>query len=147
MASSAAETVIGAAVLAVAGGFLVYAANTADVAVGGKGYELTAEFRAAEGLNIGGDVQIGGVKVGSITDISLNPKNYFAIVTMSIRDNVKVPEDSIAKVASESLLGGNFISIDPGGSDFMLQDKAAFDHTQGSVNLMDIIGRFVQGVE
>ena len=50
MASSAAETVIGAAVLAVAGGFLVYAANTADVAIGGASYPLTAEFRKAEGL-------------------------------------------------------------------------------------------------
>ena len=147
MASNAAETVIGAAVLAVAGGFLVYAANTADVSVGGNAYDLTAEFRAAEGLSIGGNVQIGGVKVGSITDVALNPKNYFAIVTMSIRDDVKVPEDSIAKVASESLLGGNFIAIDPGGSDFMLEDDAEFAHTQGSVNLMDIIGRFIQGVE
>ena len=146
MASSAAETVIGAAVLAVAGGFLVYAANTADVGVGNAGYELKAEFRAAEGLNIGGDVQIGGVKVGSIADVSLNPANYFAVVTMSIREEVKIPEDSIAKVASESLLGGNYIAIDPGGSDFMLEDKSEFEHTQGSVNLMDIIGRFVQGV-
>ena len=147
MASSAAETVIGAAVLAVAGGFLVYAANTADVAVGGGGYELSAEFRSAEGLNVGGDVQIGGVKVGSISEISLNPKNYFAVVTMSLRQEVKIPEDSIAKVASESLLGGNYIAIDPGGSDFMLENKAEFEHTQAPVNLMDIISKFVHGVE
>ena len=147
MASNAAETLIGAAVLAVAGGFLVYAANTADVSVGGSAYDLKAEFRAAEGLSIGGNVQIGGVKIGSITDISLNPKNYFAVVTMSIREDVKVPEDSIAKVASESLLGGNFIAIDPGASDFMLEDEAEFEVTQGSVNLMDIIGRLIQGVE
>lgn len=146
MASSAAETVIGAAVLTVAGGFLVYAANTADVSVGGAAYQLKAEFRAAEGLNVGGDVQIGGVKVGSISDIALNPQNYFAVVSMTIRQDIKVPEDSIAKVASESLLGGNYIAIDPGGSDFMLEDESSFEHTQGSVNLMDIIGRFIQGV-
>ena len=146
MASNAAETLIGALVLAVAGGFLVYAANTADVAVGGAGYALKADFRKAEGLNIGSEVQISGVKIGSVTSVELNPKNYFAVVTMSIRDDVKIPEDSIAKGASESLLGGNYIAIDPGGSDFMLEDKSEFEHTQGSVNLMDIIGRFVQGV-
>ena len=145
MASNAAETLIGALVIAVAGGFLVYAANTADVSVGGGGYALSAEFRKAEGLSIGGDVQISGVKVGSITSISLNPETFRAAVGMSIRDGVKVPEDSLAKIASEGLLGGNFISIDPGGSEFMLESGDSFDHTQGSINLIDLVLKFGQG--
>lgn len=145
MASSAAETVIGAVVLAVAGGFLVYAANTADVSVGGEAYELTAEFRAAEGLGLGGDVQIGGVKVGSITAITLDQDRYRPVVTLSIQSDIKVPEDSIAKISSEGLLGGNFIAIDPGASDYMLEDGAEIEQTQGSVNLMDLVGRFIQG--
>ena len=145
MASNAAETLIGAAVLAVAGGFLVYAANTADISVGGAGYELSADFRKAEGLTVGGDVQISGVKVGSISSVSLNPKNYFASVTMNIRDGVQVPEDSIAKIVSEGLLGGNFITIDPGSSDFMLEPGAPFEHTQGSINLIDLVIKFGQG--
>ena len=145
MASSAAEALIGAVVLAVAGGFLVYAANTADVSLGGEGYELTADFRAAEGLNVGSDVRISGVKVGSITSVGLNEKNYFASVSMAMRDEVKVPEDSIAKIASEGLLGGAFIAIDPGASDFMLEPGAEFDHTQGSVNLIDLVGKAIQG--
>lgn len=145
MASNAAETLIGALVLAVAGGFLVYAANTADVSVGGNGYALKADFRKAEGLNVGGDVQISGVKVGSITSISLNPETYRASVTLSIRDEVKVPEDSLAKIVSEGLLGGNFVTIDPGASDFMLEDGAEFEHTQGSINLIDLVMKFGQG--
>lgn len=147
MASSAAETVIGAAVLAVAGGFLVYAANTADVSVSGGGYGLSAEFRKAEGLSVGGDVQISGVKVGSITGVRLNPDNYRAAVDVSIREGVKIPEDSIAKIVSEGLLGGNFITIDPGNSDFMLEPGAAFEHTQGSINLIDLVLKFGQGSE
>ncbi|MEL7153632.1 MAG: outer membrane lipid asymmetry maintenance protein MlaD [Pseudomonadota bacterium] len=145
MASNAAETLIGALVLAVAGGFLVYAANTADVSVGGGGYALNAEFRKAEGLSIGGDVQISGVKVGSITSISLNPDTFRAAVGLSIRDGVKVPEDSLAKIASEGLLGGNFVAIDPGASEFMLENGDSFDHTQGSVNLIDLVLKFGQG--
>lgn len=145
MASSAAETVIGAAVLAVAGGFLVYAANTADVSVGGGQYGLTAEFRKAEGLSVGSDVQISGVKVGTITNISLNQDTFRAAVNMSIRDGVKIPEDSIAKIVSEGLLGGNFITVDPGGSDFMLEPGAAFEFTQGSINLIDLVLKFGQG--
>lgn len=145
MASNAAETLIGALVLAVAGGFLVYAANTADVSVGGGGYALKAEFRKAEGLNVGGDVQISGVKVGSITSIALNPSTYRASVSLSIRDEIKVPEDSLAKIVSEGLLGGNFVTIDPGASDFMLEDGAEFEHTQGSINLIDLVMKFGQG--
>lgn len=145
MASNAAETLIGALVLAVAGGFLVYAANTADVSVGGGGYGLTADFRKAEGLSVGGDVQISGVKVGSITSIDLNPETFRASVAMSIRDTVKIPEDSLAKIASEGLLGGNFVAVDPGASEFMLEDGASFDHTQGSINLIDLVLKFGQG--
>ncbi|MEM7685217.1 MAG: outer membrane lipid asymmetry maintenance protein MlaD [Paracoccaceae bacterium] len=147
MVSNAAETLIGAVVLAVAGGFLVYAANTADVSVGGGGYDLRAEFRKAEGLSLGGDVQISGVKIGSVTSIELNPETFRASVNMSIRDNVKIPEDSVAKIASEGLLGGNFISVDPGGSDFMLEDGAEFEFTQGSINLIDLVVKFGQGSE
>ena len=147
MASNAAETLIGALVLAVAGGFLVYAANTADVSVGGGGYELKAEFRKAEGLSVGGDVQISGVKVGSITSIALNPETFRASVDLSIREDVKIPQDSVAKIVSEGLLGGNFVAVDPGASDFMLEDGAEFEFTQGSINLIDLVLKFGQGSE
>ncbi|MEM6622395.1 MAG: outer membrane lipid asymmetry maintenance protein MlaD [Pseudomonadota bacterium] len=145
MASNAAETVIGAAVLAVAGGFLVYAANTADVSVGGAGYELTAEFRKAEGLQTGTDVQVSGVKVGRVSQIELNPENFYATVTLSIRPDIQIPEDSIAKIISESLLSGNLIAIDPGASEFMLEPGATFEYTQGSVNWLDLLNKFAQG--
>ena len=144
MASNAAETLIGALVLVVAGGFLVYAANTADVNVGGSAYSLKADFRKAEGLSVGGDVQISGVKIGSIKSIALNPKTYRASVSLSIRDEIKIPEDSIAKIVSEGLLGGNFVTIDPGASDFMLESGAEFEHTQGSINLIDLVMKFGQ---
>ena len=145
MASSAAETVIGAVVLTVASGFLVYAANTADVSVGGTSYDLTAEFRKAEGLSIGSEVQISGVKVGSVTDINLNPKNFRATVDLAIREEIKIPEDSIAKIVSEGLLGGNYVTVDPGASDFMLEPGGGFEHTQGSINLIDLVLKFGQG--
>lgn len=145
MASQATETLIGAVVLAVAGGFLVYAANTADVAFGGAGYPLQAEFRQAEGLSVGSDVRLSGIKVGSITSMGLNRENFFATVTMAIEDDIKLPEDSVAKIASEGLLGGSFIAVDPGASDFMLEPGAAFQYTQGSINLIDLVSKAIHG--
>lgn len=145
MASNAAETLIGAAVLAVAGGFLVYAANTADVSLGGAGYSLSADFRKAEGVDVGGDVQISGVKVGKITGIALNTENYYATISMEIKDDVKIPEDSSVRILSESLLGGNFIAIEPGASEFMLEPGAEFEFTQGTVNILDLVMKFANG--
>jgi phospholipid/cholesterol/gamma-HCH transport system substrate-binding protein len=145
MASHATETLIGAIVVAVAGVFLFYAANTADVSLGGAGYPLQAQFRQADGLAVGGDVRLSGIKIGSITSLALNPDNYFAQVTMAIDEGIRLPEDSIAKIASEGLLGGNFIAVDPGGSDFMLEPGAAFEHTQGSINLIDLVSKAIHG--
>jgi phospholipid/cholesterol/gamma-HCH transport system substrate-binding protein len=146
MSDSAAETVIGAVVLAVAGGFIFYAAQHSDFGTGGD-YEVTAVFRKADGLTVGGDVRISGVKVGSIRQVSLDPKSYSADVRMSIADGVQIPDDSAATVASDGLLGGAHVSIQPGGSEFMLDPGGEITITQGSVNLMDLIGRAVTGGE
>jgi len=145
MASNAAETLIGAVVLTAAAGFLVYAANTADVGVGGQGYELVAKFRKAEGVDVGGDVRIAGIKVGSISAMTLDMKTYFATVTFIIDDGVTVPEDSLAKITSASLLGDSYIAIDPGGSDLMLEPGEELTFTQSSVSVGDLIGKFIMG--
>jgi phospholipid/cholesterol/gamma-HCH transport system substrate-binding protein len=137
MASSAAETVIGAAVLAVAGGFLLYAANTADLSVT-EGYQVSSEFRKIEGLTVGGDVRIAGVKIGSISDISLNTERYRPVVVMTIRNGVKVPEDSLVEITSESLLGGNYLNISPGASDFMIEAGGELE-SEPYVSLADLI--------
>ncbi|MEM0921848.1 MAG: outer membrane lipid asymmetry maintenance protein MlaD [Pseudomonadota bacterium] len=145
MASNTVEALIGGAVLAAAAGFIVYAANTADLGGTSSGYELVAKFRKAEGLAPGGDVRIGGVKVGSVTEMELDPDSYKAIVTLAIRDGVAIPEDSDVKITSSSLLGDNFLAIGPGGSEFMLEDGDEIEFTQDSINLLDLVGRFIAG--
>jgi len=145
MAGSAAETLIGAAVLTVAGGFLIYAANTAEVNVGGSGYELVAKFRKAEGIDIGGDVRIAGIKVGSVAHMGLDPETYFAKVTFVVNSGVKVPEDSTAKITSAGLLGDSFVAIAPGSSNLMLEPGEELTFTQSSVSITDLIGKMVQG--
>jgi len=147
MAGTVAETLIGAAVVITAGGFLVYAANTADIDSATGGYTLTAEFRKAEGVSPGGDVRIAGVKVGSIRDMRLDPKSFKAVLTLSLRQGIEIPEDSSAKVTSASLLGDSFIAIAPGGSEYMLADGESIEFTQSSVNLIDMAGKLIHGAE
>ncbi|SEA11350.1 outer membrane lipid asymmetry maintenance protein MlaD [Rubrimonas cliftonensis] len=144
MASGFAETAVGAAVLAVAAGFIWYAAQHAE-AGGGSSYELTATFRKAEGVTVGGDVRIAGVKVGSVRALELDPRTYQALVRLSVSDSVALPDDSSASVASDGLLGGAHVSIQPGGSETMLVAGDAITFTQGSVSIMDLVGRAITG--
>jgi phospholipid/cholesterol/gamma-HCH transport system substrate-binding protein len=138
------ETLIGAVVLLVAGFFLAFAYTTGGVGSGRvSGYELQARFNRADGLVNGGDVRLSGIKIGTITKQSLDPKTFDAIVTFSVDSRYQLPEDSAVKIASEGLLGGNFISVEPGGSDTALKPGAEVKFTQGSVNLMDLIGQAI----
>jgi phospholipid/cholesterol/gamma-HCH transport system substrate-binding protein len=144
MANNAAEAVIGAVVLAAAGGFLAYAARTADLGLSrGASYELTAAFRKAEGLLVGGDVRVAGVKVGTISALALDPSTYRAVARLAIDNDVKLPEDSDAAIAVEGLLGGAYVAVTPGSSDFMLEAGDEVAYTQGSVNLLDLVGRAI----
>ncbi|MEM1315849.1 MAG: outer membrane lipid asymmetry maintenance protein MlaD [Pseudomonadota bacterium] len=147
MASNAAETAIGAVVLAAAAGFLAYAAQTADIGLsaGAESYTLKAAFRKAEGVGVGGDVRIAGVKVGAVRALELDPQTYRAVAQLEIDADVKLPDDSDASILTEGLLGGSYVSITPGGSDLYLADGDELMFTQGSVNLMDLVGAAISG--
>lgn len=146
MASNAAETALGALVLAVAGGFLVYASQTVDLGgVGAGQYEVKAAFRKASGVAVGADVRVSGVKVGSVARLELDPETYRAVASLSIREGVKLPEDSLATITSDGLLGGAYVAIDPGASDFFLEAGGEIENTQGSIDLIELLSKAVAG--
>ena len=86
---------------------------------------------------------MSGIKIGTVISSSLDPKTYFADVVMSIRRDVKIPEDTSVAVSSEGLLGGTFLSLSPGGSDEMLQAGGEITMTQGSIDLMGLLGQMI----
>jgi phospholipid/cholesterol/gamma-HCH transport system substrate-binding protein len=145
MASERAEILTGAAVLAVAIGFAVYAAQGAGLTGDAGTYPLTASFRSVEGITVGSDVRLAGVKVGTITDLTLNPQTFFADANLSIREDVLLPADSAILISSEGLLGGNFVEILPGGALENLEPGAEIEDTQGAVSLISLLLKFVGG--
>ncbi|ASG22096.1 outer membrane lipid asymmetry maintenance protein MlaD [Nitrospirillum viridazoti] len=142
MRSNVIETVLGAVVLVVAAFFLYFAYTTANVRAV-SGYALQARFASTGGLTAGSDVRISGVKVGSVTKAYLDPKTYQAVIEMQIDSQVKLPEDTSAGIASESLLGGKFLNLQPGGEEEMLKPGGRIQYTQSAVNLEDLLGRFI----
>ena len=140
-----AETLTGAVVLAVALLFLAYAvAHSGRTA--GAGYILQARFDHIDGLAVGGDVRIGGVKIGTVTDERIDPKTFDAIVSMSVRDDIHLPKDTGAAITSESLLGGKYISLSPGGDETDLKPGEMITVTQSSVSLEALLGKFIFSV-
>ena len=110
---------------------------------GSDGYTLVASFRSAEGVSVGTDVRLAGVKIGSITGLTLNPQTFRADATLAIRSGVELPDDSSVLIASEGLLGGNYIELRPGGSTENLPAGAEIEDTQGSVSLIGLLMKFV----
>lgn len=138
------ETIVGGAVLLVAAGFLIFAYKGSETRVGaGGGYTLHAKFANATGVNIGSDVRIGGIKVGVVSDMKLDPKTYEAVVYFNLDKSTKIPADSTAAIASGGLLGDKFVQVAPGGDDAMLKEGGAIEFTQSSVSLEEMIGKFV----
>lgn len=141
------EVLTGGAVLAVALGFLAWTAASTGAAARTDGYDLVASFRSAEGVREGTDVRLAGVKVGTVTDIALDPETYRARTVLTLADEVRIPLDSSAAVASEGLLGGTFVEIVPGGSFDYLAPGASFETTQGAVSLVSLLLAFVGAEE
>ncbi len=140
--SNAAEALIGAIVVVVAVLFLAFAyMRTGSGSL--SGYQINVRLAKADGLAIGTDVRISGIKVGSVSDLSLDPNNYLVTVHMSIRDDIKIPTDSSVLVTSAGLLGSQYLSITPGGDDTMLPPGGTIANAQGSVDIMNLVGRFM----
>lgn len=140
------EIALGGAVLAVAIAFAAFAVHSTGTRLSAApGYELSASFRSAEGVRPGTEVRIGGVRVGTVSAMALDPESFRAQVSVLIDRSLSLPDDSTIQVASEGLLGGTFIEILPGGSPFDLEPGQMFQDTQSAVSLVQLMLRFATG--
>lgn len=142
MARNVVETIMGAVVLVVAGGFLAFAYQNSNVKPI-EGYTVKAIFDSASGIATGSDVRIGGIKVGVVSSMALDPKNYRAVVELQIKAGTEIPKDSSASIIGDGLLGSKYVAIEPGADDTMLKEGQRITLTQSSVNLESLIGKFV----
>jgi len=138
------ETVMGGVVLLVAVAFVIFAFRSASLSNAGRdGYHVMVDFDDASGLTAGTDVRMAGVKIGTVVDQRLNPDTYFAEVTLGISDSVKLPTDTSARIIPDGLLGGNYVALEPGGADTFIAHDGKILYAQGSINVVDLLGRFI----
>ena len=137
------ETIMGGVVLVVAGAFIVFAFTTTDLRQV-DGYPVEARFDQITGLSVGNDVLISGVRVGSVVDIRLDETTYQAVVRLSLDPAITLYEDAAATVASEGLLGGMFIQLDPGGGfDTEIPPEGEILYTQSTPGLEQLLGQVI----
>ena len=138
------ETIVGLVVLAIAGAFLVYALDAGGAGRGAGGYAVTARFDQVGGLAPGASVRVAGVKVGTVSAVTLDPRTYLALVRLEIDRSVRLPADSTAKISADGLLGGAHVAIAPGGAPEDLKVGGEIENTQGAVDLFGLIGQVIR---
>ncbi len=145
MSSNTTEVLVGGFVLAGAIAFAVYTGQTTGMTRATPGYELAASFRSIEGVKVGTDVRLAGVKIGTVTTVELNPETFRADTSFTVANGIEIPDDSAVVISSEGLLGGNFMEIMPGGSLTYFAPGDEMDDTQGAVSLITLLLKFVGG--
>ena len=147
MANQTTEVLVGGVVLATAVAFFIYAAQLTGAGPAGQTATYSASFTSVEGVSIGTDVRLGGVKVGTVTELALDPQTFLANTSFTVDKAVLLPEDTAVLISSEGLLGGSYVELLPGGSPFNLEPGATIDDTQSAVSLITLLLRFVAGDE
>ncbi|MGB0683533.1 MAG: MlaD family protein [Magnetovibrionaceae bacterium] len=140
MSESLIEKLMGFGVLGLI--IIVFSVTSRPVSDVGDGYyQVTAGFNRVDGLEVGSPVRMGGVDVGSVASMKLDSQ-FRAMVSLTVRDDFKLPLDSSAAIHTDGLFGAKFIEVEPGGELDYLQSGDEIDFTQDAVivsELLDLI--------
>lgn len=136
------EILMGAIVLSVAGFFLFFAYSSSGYK-NTDGVNFTAKFDRVDGLNVGSDVKMSGVKIGTVRTMTVDPKTFLAAVTLSVAPQIQLPKDTSVEVVTDGLLGSKYLALVPGGDEENLKPGDTIKYTQSSVSLENLIGKFM----
>ena len=142
MRYSSVEILMGAVVLVTAIGFLFIGLQSINTNQK-DGYNISLIFGSSAGLKTGDSVKISGIDVGKIIKLDLDLDDYNAKIDINLSNEVKIPEDSSARITSSSLLGGNFLDIIPGSSETFLKPNDIIYDTSDSVSFIDMLGKMI----
>ena len=120
-----------------------YYSNKIDIFNNDEALKINSSFFDIGNINIGNDVKINGVKVGEVSNIALNQKNFMAIITTSIEENIKIPNDSVFKISNNGFIGSPYVEIQLGNSFESLNNNDYSINNIDAVSLEEIINNFI----
>ncbi len=126
--------------------FLTTRVTTFDQYSGESGYDLTARFEQIGTLKVRAPVSISGVQIGRVSNIDFDEDRLEAVVTLRIATEYdRIPNDSDASILTSGILGGQYVGIQPGGSDEYFKNGDEIEFTQSAVVLEQLIGKYLFG--
>ena len=136
------ETLMGFSVILISMLFLLFGFSL-EKNINYKKISISAIFDNVTGLSIGDKVKISGITVGKIKNFKLEKEEFEVMVELEVDKQIKIPDDSTAKISSSSLFGGKFLEIVPGSSETFLKDKSVIYDTQTSLSFTEMIGKMI----
>jgi phospholipid/cholesterol/gamma-HCH transport system substrate-binding protein len=136
------ETGMGAIVILVAAVFLVFSYSVSDLRPA-QGYDIIAKFNAVDGLTVGSDVRVAGVKVGTVVDERIDQSEYRAVITMKINHNIELADDTGVRISSAGILGGKYVKLEPGSSKQMVATGGELTNTKDVISLEELLGKVI----
>lgn len=122
---------------------LAFASTNRQFSNGGDSYPLVARFTSLGQLRLQAPVRIGGVAVGRVAKIDLDPKRLDAVVTLDIERRYQLPADTSASIATSGLLGESYVGLQPGGDPENLKPGEEIAYTQPAVDLIQLAGKYM----
>lgn len=111
------------------------------------GYPLKASFGSIDGVSKGTKVLLTGIPVGEVAGFYYNETRQRAVLTMTIRNGIEIPLDSVVMIVTDGLLGGKYLKIQPGGDTEMMKPGGQFDYTQDSIVFEEILEKVILNAE
>jgi len=112
---------------------------------GGDSYSLYARFNSVTGLRVDSPVEIGGIEVGRVEQLTIDQDKQQSVVKLRIEKGFRVYEDAIASIKTSGLIGDKYITIDPGGGADLLKPGGTITDTNSPIDVEDLIGKYVFG--
>ena len=137
------EFVLGLIILIVSVICIFYYSSKLNLFNNVEKFKINSSFFDIGNLNIGNEVKINGVKVGEISSISLDQENYMAIITSSIEESIKIPNDSIFKISNNGFIGSPYLEIELGISEELFQNNDYTTNNVDAISLEEIINNFI----
>ncbi len=140
------HTLVGAATLLVAA-FVVFISHQGGPRETASGYPIVGRFASIDGIGVGTKVLLTGIEIGKVAGYTYDLEGQRAIVTFTIRDDIKIPLDSVALIVSDGLLGAKYIKIQPGGEIDMMQSGDEFEYVQDAIAFEEILEKVILNAE
>ena len=108
---------------------------------GGNVNNYFVTFNKIDGVSVGTDVVISGIKVGEVKEIFI--KDNYPQISVNVNKNLRISDDSSVSIQTDGLFGKKFLLIEVGGNDVYLKNGEKFSYAEDSIVIEELLGKII----